>query len=284
MSLWGFMVSEDVLDSGVANLGLKDQRIALEWINENIKAFGGDPTKVTIWGESAGGGNVGYQSTAYGGRDDGLFRAIIAESGADGLGPMDNLTEYQQSYDTLVESVGCDDEADKLACLRKVPFKELNATIATLSGGFGPFIDKDFIPDYPSKLLHEGKFTKSPMLIGTNADEGTLFSAGTTYNTDEQIAQSIQSMGPDQNTTEILMALYPDVDALGLPAHYHVPTNGTVGEQYKRAVALLTDQTFLYWRRERTDALSKYGVPSYSYLFESPYTTKERKYSSHING
>lgn len=68
------MASQDILDAGVANLGLKDQRIAMQWINENIEAFGGDPAKVTIWRESAGGGNVCYHATAYGGRDDGLFR------------------------------------------------------------------------------------------------------------------------------------------------------------------------------------------------------------------
>ncbi|KAE8139819.1 Alpha/Beta hydrolase protein [Aspergillus pseudotamarii] len=280
MSFWGFMASQDILDAGVANLGLKDQRIAMQWINENIEAFGGDPAKVTIWGESAGGGNVGYHATAYGGRDDGLFRGIIAESGADGS-HMKNLTEPQQIYDTIVSAVECDGSLDKLACLRTVPFDKLNATITKISGSFYPIVDGDIIPDLPSVLLDAGKFTKTPILLGTNADEATMF-AGTGANTDEDIASLIQSSGPDANTAEILMALYPDIDSLGLPANYHIQPDGPVGKQFKRSVALLTDQMFLSWRRLRTDAWSKYGAPAYSYLFESPKSSTSYTGTSHF--
>ncbi len=87
LSAWGFLGGDEVLEAGVANLGLKDQYMALRFVNENIAAFGGDPAKVVIWGESAGGGSVGYQAQAYGGRDDGLFRAIIAESATEGPSP-----------------------------------------------------------------------------------------------------------------------------------------------------------------------------------------------------
>jgi carboxylesterase type B len=217
----------------------------------------------SIWGESAGGGNVAYQTIAYEGRDDGLFRGIIAESGAEGSHPAD-LTEPEERYNNITR-------ADKLACLRTVSFDALNATVAELtSSSFYPVVDYDLVPDLSSTLLAEGKFTKTPLLAGTNTDEGTLFTSPD-VKSDEDIKALPYSGGIDDNTTTILMALYPNVDSLGLPAAYQTPSiNSPVGAQYKPAVALSTNQIFLNWRRLRTDAWSNAGFPTYSYLFESP--------------
>ena len=90
---FGFIASEEVMNEGATNLGLKDLRLALEWVKANMHAFGGgkmdsrerflssDCERITIWGESAGTYSVGLQILAYGGRKSGLFHRAILESG-----------------------------------------------------------------------------------------------------------------------------------------------------------------------------------------------------------
>lgn len=106
VAAFGFLDSEEVRATGNNNLGLRDQRVAMRWVKENIKAFGGDPDKVTIWGESAGAYSVGAHLVANGGDNEGLFRAAIMESG-NAVGPPWNGTDWHQPmYDRIVNKAG----------------------------------------------------------------------------------------------------------------------------------------------------------------------------------
>jgi carboxylesterase type B len=196
LSTWGFLGSKEISESGNTNLGLRDQRLALHWIQENIAAFGGDPSKVTIFGESAGGMSVGAQLIAYGGRDDGLFRAAIMQSGGSVMASPMNTTAYQGTYDEIVGKVACRAAEDTLQCLRDVPFETLNALFNGTDGSpayrFSPAVDHDLIRERGSNQLGKHEFVKVPIIAGTNTDEGASFGP-TGINTTEQFYRYLTS-------------------------------------------------------------------------------------------
>lgn len=125
--------------------------------------------------------SVGYHLTAYGGRDDGLFRGGIMESGGSiSAGALRNETYYQDDFDALARQVGCAEVADVLQCLRGVPFEKLNTALNGTDGlpaysSFTPMIDGDFVQTRGSVQLDQHAFVRVPIIAGTNSDEGTSF-------------------------------------------------------------------------------------------------------------
>ena len=280
LSGWGFLASREVLDSGAGNAGLFDQRLALRWIRDNIRAFGGDPEAVTIWGESAGAMSVGYHTVAFDGEHANLFRAAIMESGTAMGRPTASTEQIQQKgglqsfFDEAVKNTGCENGIDALGCLREAPFDALNKTFANQF--YWPVIDGDFIRRRPSESYAKGLAAKVALLIGANTDEGTLVGFGPrgTLNSDKDVHDWIQMIGPELSEDQItrLLELYPDDPALGSPFNTGTQRYESQGHQYKRGAAIAGDLGVILGRRATAEQYAVWSdddhQPVYSYRFD----------------
>lgn len=157
------------------NLGLRDQVAALCWVRDNISAFGGDPTNVTIFGESAGGISVTTLMTVPAAR--GLFHRAIAQSAAPGAvhGP-ELARELAGRY---LEHLGGPERLETATAPEIVHATKAftREALHTAPGGapVGPVVDGDFLPRHPLDAFAEGESAPVPFIVGTNDREGTLF-------------------------------------------------------------------------------------------------------------
>jgi para-nitrobenzyl esterase len=186
LGLFGFLGHEGLADSGA--YGLEDQQAALRWVQRNAAAFGGDPRRVTLFGESGGAWAVCGQLTAPGSR--GLFHRAIIQSGTCASSPPANGIRYgdepMSSFRSLAAAHadgaalaaahGCDDAATAVACLRALTPDELNTgydSMVMSSVAYGTRI----LPEHPSAALAAGRFNRVPVITGTTRDEGRLATA-----------------------------------------------------------------------------------------------------------
>ncbi|TKA27571.1 hypothetical protein B0A50_04402 [Salinomyces thailandicus] len=284
LSGWGFLSSAEVSESGNTNMCLRDQRLALHWIQGNIAAFGGDPRRVTIWGESAGAISIGLHLTAYDGRDDNLFWAAIMESGDPvNYDSFRTAADHQPMYDNLTIITGCDSASDSLDCLRQVDFDVLDtyfsnwASGATPSTLLDPIIDSDIIARWGSKQLSEGAFAHVPLIDGTNTDESVAFATYGINTTAEFAADAVDnSTGVYLTPAELvdeLLEHYSNTPEYWLPPPAEIGLNYTYpleyGAPYRYEVAYRSDAGFHALRRGTTQTWTANGVPAYSYRFNT---------------
>ncbi|KAJ7649186.1 esterase 1 [Mycena rosella] len=279
---FGFPQGREAISKGSLNIGLKDQLLGLQWVKQNILAFGGDPSKVTVFGESAGAHSVDIH--ILGPSLKNLARgAIIQSSYRD---PQFDSLHWEPAWQTFVPSIpqcsGQTNTTHTFSCLQNVSntnlLLEAWAAASAQYGNlcFNPVIDgpEGLMVDLLSQVTPKSPL---PVMIGSTKDEGTLFVPQDT-NSSEVIRDYIivlstpspRGQAALEAAADLVLEFYPNDPSKGSPFGTGNETFG-VGIQYKRYAAVLGDFAFEWHRRSFSRYMSSEAhVPTFAYKFQDP--------------
>lgn len=266
---FGFFRQPELVAQGQSsNLGLQDQQAALRWVQSQIGRFGGDASRVTIFGESAGGVSVCLHMVSP--QSKGLFHRAISQSG-----PCDLLTTSTPATMTaqsvsLGARLGCPEGPGQLACMRQKSADELMR--ASVPNGnevngvtvrWTPVADGITLTGDPASQVRQGQFHRVPVIWGSNHDEGRLFVAGEYH----QVNRWFVSRA---DVDAYIAQIAGDDQALArkLTSTYSFWRYGTLDKAFS---AMLTDYYFSCGAMRDAQSLSRY-VPTYHYEFTEAHT------------
>lgn len=262
------LATEDPAYPSSGNWGIDDQYAGLQWVQRNIAAFGGDPDKVTLFGESAGGYSTCVHYVAP--RTEGLFRAAISESGLCTTSVLElSRAEAEAAAISVAEKMGCTG-AGVAACLRSKTVMELIEATNPIQEGAppgGPFyqagpplvtlpsVDGFVIERSLRETFESGDFQARPLIVGATRDEGTLFHTSlfaTPVEDETQYREALARRFPATKIDEIV-ARYPIADY----------------PNANRAIAEISGDAFFVCPARRTArAVAAKGAPTYYYSFQ----------------
>jgi para-nitrobenzyl esterase len=238
------------------NYGSLDQIAMLKWVRRNIGSFGGDPSRVFLFGTSAGGGNICALLTAADAA--GLFQAAAMQSSVPSNCEIQTLADAENGTGKeVVKRLGCSDASDLPACLRGKDYKEiitaLPGNFSVLARLYGPNVDGHVFPDQPRNRLASGASAAIPIIIGNSSGETREWAdtAGPVRDEASYAAAIDKVFGAAAR--ESILAIYP-------VAAYSSP---------REAFAqLTTDALFTCTSRRVARLFAGRGAPAYRYLFD----------------
>lgn len=256
------LVDQDPQNPGAGNYGTLDIIAALKWVSAHIAAFGGDPDRVLVFGESAGGINTCVLMASP--LAAGLFHRAGIESAAcinaPYLAPPAGVSKPLAQGDRLVKKFGCDTAPDVAACLRGLPYTDIldkqDASLGILGIGgsenYGPIVDGHALTETPAAAMRNGQVAPVPLMMGYNRDEGRLF------------ALMLPALTTQQYATFVDTAFGATVGAQ-VVAHYPL---ADYNDNPREAIAqIITDTSFVCQTKGAAGAHAANGHDAYSYLF-----------------
>lgn len=267
---YGFVALSSASEQIIGNQGFYDQLAALQWVNRNISAFAGDSNNVTIFGESAGAISSCYLLASP--LTDGLIHKAILQSGACTTIPPLSIMQAQQRGDEFLRDIGCADQTDPLACARALDVDTINnavegSPLALFQGdldnlGFTAIatIGDALIPSPTEELLtNSDKANNVSLLIGTNRDEGSLFTSLINF----------QNIADTSDYLDFLAEFFPGTDVSGLAAQYPAENFSSIGSAVSQ---IFTDLSFVCPARQLADIWADSNRSTFVYQFTQEVT------------
>ncbi|GKT47427.1 liver carboxylesterase 4 [Colletotrichum spaethianum] len=278
LNVFGFPNS-DQLPLRDRNLGFLDQRLALEWVQTNIHAFGGDPAKVTISGESSGGSSVDRLVTTI--HTNPPFRAAGLSSGQATVSPI-GRDAGPRSWAALVSLLGCTGD-DEIACVRRTDAKTMRNVIVANGLDFSPVNDNFTqmeLPYLPSRAA--GGLAPVPIMIGSTGQEGTYLAPANHLDipsfTEPVLTQFLMGFtGGDLELVKGLLQIIQFIQQTSGTSLFHAATQ-VYTEVVYQCVSIFPIQKISFMADTRKPALlvsqasSKSGIPTWRYYYNASFT------------